>query len=53
MGIFITLNKYKTFQSVKKVPTVSGDYFVSKITHPHNSVQGIYEEWDIPITTHR
>ena len=29
--------------SVKKVPTASGDYLVRKITHPHNSVQHIYE----------
>ena len=34
------------------VPTASGDYLVSKITHPHNSIQCIYEEWDIPITVY-
>ena len=22
-------------------------------THPHNSVQRIYEEWDVPINVHR
>ena len=38
--------------SVKKVPTASGDYLVSKNTLLHNSVQHIYEEWDIPITVH-
>ena len=31
MEILITLNKYKTRQSVKKVPTASGDYSVSKL----------------------
>ena len=39
--------------SVKKVPSARGDYLVSKITHPHNSVQSMYEEWDIPINVYR
>ena len=37
---------------MKKVPTASGD-LVSKNTHSHNSVQHIYEEWDIPINIHQ
>ena len=31
MEIFITLNKYKTHQSVKKVHTARSDYLVSKL----------------------
>ena len=48
MEIFITLKKYNTHQSVKKVPTSSSDYLVSRITP-----QRIYEKWDIPIYFHR
>ena len=51
MEIFIALNKIQF--NVKKVPIASGGYLVSKNTHPHNRVQRIYEEWDIPITVHR
>ena len=37
---------------MKKVTATSGDYLV--YFHPHhNSVQHIYEEWDIPINSHR
>ena len=31
METFISLNKYKTSQNVKKVPTASCDYLVSKL----------------------
>ena len=31
METFITLNKYKTRQSMKKLPTASGDYLASKL----------------------
>ena len=37
---------------MKKVPTVSGNYLVSILTPPHNNIQCIYEEWDVPITVH-
>ena len=37
-----------------KVPTAIGDYFTQQnYTPPYNSVQRIYEEWDIHITVHR
>ena len=37
---------------MKKVPTASGDSSVNKNHLPHNSVERIYEEWDIPINIH-
>ena len=33
---------------MKKVPTASDDHTSQQITHPHNSVQHIYEEWTYP-----
>ena len=52
MEIFITLNNTILANS-RKVRNASDDYLVS-INHPalHNSVQYIYEEWDITITVH-
>ena len=38
---------------MKKVPTARGDYLVGIFYPPHNSVQHIYEEWDLPINVHR
>ena len=38
---------------MKKVTTASGDNLISKNIYPHNSVQRIYEEWNIPITVHQ
>ena len=39
--------------SVKKVTAASGDYKVSLLTLLTNSIQHIYEEWDILINVHR
>ena len=39
---------------MKKVSTASDDYLVSiNHPHPHNSVQHIYEEWDISINAYQ
>ena len=38
---------------MKKVTTANGDYMVSIFSPFHNSVQHIYEEWDIPINFRR
>ena len=53
-GNLYNINKIQYSQtSWKNVPTAGGDNIVSKITHPHKSVQRIYEEWVIPITDPR
>ena len=37
---------------MKKVTTANGGY-LAYFYPPHNSVQRIYDEWDIPINVHR
>ena len=38
--------------SMKKVPAASGELLSQQHPPTHNSVQHIYEEWDIPIIVH-
>ena len=52
MEIFIALTKYNTCQR-HKVTAANGNYLLSMFPPRHNSVQHIYEEWDIPINVHR
>ena len=52
MEIFITLTKYNTHQQ-REEGTHCLWWLLSKNTPPHNSVQHIYEEWDIPINVHQ
>ena len=53
MEIFIILTKYNTHQRQKGKPLLVVYYLISILTPPHNSVQHIYEDWDIPINVHR
>ena len=52
--IFITLTKYNTCQPCEEgKPLLVVYYLISILTAPHNSVQHIYDEWDILINVHR
>ena len=53
MEVFITLTKYNICQRREEgkpllLVTTESAYYL-----PHNSVQCIYEEWDVPINVHR
>ena len=37
---------------MNKLCTASGYNLISMFTPPHNTVQRIYDEWDIPINVH-
>ena len=52
MEILITLKNTKLTSDMKKVTTARSDY-LAYFYLPHDSVQCIYEEWDIPINVHR
>ena len=51
MEIFMTLTKYNIRQRREEGCHYSWRYLAN--SPPHNSVQRIYEEWDILINVHR